>query len=97
MKQNYYATVGNNVRKKIVTPEISLPIITIDTTDKPETVKVIQAILKMRGYKRPDKKVLSINGLIDPDTIQAIYTFKNDNNITETDLVGVQTWLKLIN
>lgn len=68
--------------------------------DVNDTVKVLQSILKMKGYKTPEKKVLTIDGDFGIVTEFCVKNFQRDNGMTGTSIdgiVGEKTWALLLN
>ena len=59
-------------------------------------VKNLQILLKAKGYKGADKKVLELDGSFGSNTDFAVRAFQRAAKLTVDGLVGSKTWAKLI-
>lgn len=68
--------------------------------DNNESVKALQSILKSKGYKNPENKVLKIDGDFGPSTEFCVKNYQRDIGFTGTSvdgIVGPKTWSRLLN
>lgn len=59
-------------------------------------VATIQTLLKSKGYKGSNKKVLAIDGKFGNNTLFAVKNYQKDNNLDITGKVDSSTWCKLL-
>ena len=81
--------IGDN---KMVT--IEMP--TIKNGSKCEEVKTLQTLLKARGYKGANKKVLSLDGDFGANTEYALKAYQANWNLTADGIAGAKTWKKIL-
>lgn len=65
--------------------------------DNNDSVKSLQSILKAKGYKGQNNKVLTLDGKFGENTKYAVGKFQSDNGMTADYIVGTKTWTKLLN
>lgn len=73
---------------------IELPI--LKNGSKGEEVKTLQTLLKAKGYKGENKKVLSIDGIFGANSEYAVKSFQKAKKLSVDGVVGKNTWEKLI-
>ena len=82
------------VTKEAKTVEIELSI--LKKGSKGEQVKTVQRVLRMRGWKDGNGKVLEIDGSFGAKTEYAVKSFQKGKGVTVDGIVGVKTWNKLL-
>ena len=75
--------VGNETLSKLVT-------VSKTTKSKHKVVKYLQKYLKSLGYS------LSVSGVFNKDTYNAVVSYQKKNNLVADGIVGTNTWKKLL-
>lgn len=65
--------------------------------DKGDNVFSVQAILKAKGYKGKNGKVLALDSSFGGNSEYATMSFQKENGLKVDGIVGAETWDKLIN
>ena len=60
------------------------------------SVKLMQTLLRGKGYKGRDKKVLTLDGEAGDNTIYALTSFQKKEKLTVDGECGKNTWSKLL-
>lgn len=82
------------------TPEggkIMLEVKVLRKGDKCPEVFAVQSILKAKGYKGENGKVLALDQSFGGNTAYALANFQRDNGLVADSICGPKTWDKLIN
>jgi len=71
---------------------------TIKPGDRGKDVRTVQAMLRGRGFKNKDGKVIKIDGIygVNGETQYAVESFQRKSNLAVDAIVGEQTWKKLM-
>lgn len=64
--------------------------------DKGSEVFSVQSILKSKGYKGENGKVLALDSSFGSNTAYAVKCFQRDNSLAQDSIVGGNTWSKLL-
>ena len=65
--------------------------------EKEAEIFAVQSVLKAKGYKGENGKVLVLDGSFGGNTAFAVKNFQKDNGLAVDAIVGAATWDKLIN
>ncbi len=76
--------------------KVNIELNVIKNGSRGEEVKTLQTLLKAKGYKGENKKVLSIDGIFGANSEYAVKAFQKANKLSVDGIVGKNTWNKLI-
>lgn len=77
--------------------DVELKVQVLRKGDKGAEVFAVQSILKAKGYKGENGKVLALDSSFGGNTAFAVKNFQKDNGLSIDAIVGAATWDKLVN